>query len=108
MADEPDQVFTRDVFNASLTLMSILVVVITFLAVEYKVPRADPIFARPIRIAIIGTTVASVLSGTIALVALAQLRLRRWSADLLAAAFGILISMMTLGLVVYVLCVLQV
>jgi hypothetical protein len=40
MPDEHDQVFARDVFNASLTLMSILVVVITFLAVEYKDARA--------------------------------------------------------------------
>jgi hypothetical protein len=48
MPDERDQVFARDVFNASLALMSILVVVITFLAVEYKgarlyAPIGDPI-----------------------------------------------------------------
>jgi len=37
-----DRDFARDVLNASLTLMSILVAVITFLAVEYRGVRSAP------------------------------------------------------------------
>jgi hypothetical protein len=42
MPDNTDRDFARDVLNASLTLMSILVAVITFLAVEYRGVRSAP------------------------------------------------------------------
>ena len=55
MFDERDRGFAADVLNASLTLMSILVVVITFLAVEYK--PAIGYGGEPIYKAIIGAGV---------------------------------------------------
>jgi hypothetical protein len=76
MPDESDQIFARDVFNASLTLMSILIAVITFLAVEYKGVRRYSYapMAAPIRDAVWGTTGASVWAGIIAFGALIKLR----------------------------------
>lgn len=70
------------VLNASLTLMSILVVVITFLFVEYKGFRKDPPIAEPIHKAIIGATAVSFFSGVLALASLIQLRLGRGNTTL--------------------------
>jgi hypothetical protein len=96
MFDERDHVFATDVLNASLTLMSILVVVITFLAVEYKDAKGYDTLAEPIHKAIIGAGVASFWAGVLALVALIQLRLRRGSTSPLALGFALLILFMTL------------
>jgi hypothetical protein len=93
--DDHDHDFAIVVLNASLTLMSILVAVITIVAVQIHV---DPIFSKPIRTVVIGTTVASVLAGYISFGALIQLRLRRWSTAPLAVAFGGLIFLMPLGI----------
>jgi hypothetical protein len=98
MPDERDQVFARDVLNASLTLMSILVAVITFLAVEYKRVQTDATLAEPIRKAVWGTTEVSVFAGALALVALIQLRSGRCSTSPLAWAFGGLITILMLGI----------
>jgi hypothetical protein len=105
--DERDREFATDVLNASLTLMSILVAVITIIAVQV---HADPIFSKPIRTAVICMTVASGAAGYIALWALVQLRLRRWSTAPLALAFGVLIFLMPFGIayVAYVLWTLAV
>jgi hypothetical protein len=74
MPDERDQVFARDVFNASLTLMSILVVVITFLAVEYKdarryAPVAGSIYNAIVRARPLGQRPCSTVSPAAAMVA---------------------------------------
>jgi predicted membrane protein len=100
MPDEHDQVFARDVFNASLTLMSILVVVITFLAVEYKDDRRYAPVGGSIYNAIVGTTVASVYAGALALVSLYKLRPVRGGTPL-ALAFGVLIAAMMAGILCF-------
>jgi hypothetical protein len=79
--------------------MSILVVVITFLAVEYRRVQSDAILAEPIFNAVMGATGASVLAGALALVALIKLRPGRGSSALLAWTFGGLIIIMTGGIV---------
>lgn len=71
--DDRDREFARDVLNASVGLMSILVVVITFLVVEYKRHQNDREIAGLIYEAVIGTTGASVVAGVLALGALFQL-----------------------------------
>jgi len=101
MLDERDHKFATDVLNASLTLMSILVVVITFFAVEYKSARTYLPSGEPIHNAIVGTTLVSGYAGCIALVALIQVRSGRWRTSPLAWAFGGLIVILTLG-VLYV------
>ena len=83
--------------NASLTLMSIFVAVIAFLAIEYKGVRTYG--GEPIRNAIVATAGVSVFAGVLALIALVQLRLRRWSTLPLAVAFSILIAFMMFGIV---------
>jgi hypothetical protein len=70
------------VLNASLTLMSILVVVITVLIIEYKRVYPDPAIAGPILKAVWGTTGASVMAGVIALLALTHLQSGRGVSDL--------------------------
>jgi hypothetical protein len=79
--------------------MSILVAVITVISLEYKSVQSDAAIAAPIRIAVIGTTGASVFAGALALIALIRLRLGTWSTNPLAWAFGILIVIMTIGIV---------
>ena|ERR1700730_13968392 len=98
MSDERDQTFARDVLNASLTLMSILVAVITFLAVEYRRVQSDITLAEPIHEAVVGLTVASILAGALALVSLIKLRPGRGSTIILALAFGGLIASMMVGI----------
>jgi len=98
MLDERDHVFATDVLNASLTLMSILVAVITVVAVEYKHAKIDATIAGPIREAVIGTTGVCVFAGVLALIALFQLRPGRGSTTFLAWAFAGLIATMTLGI----------
>ena len=78
--------------------MSILVVVITFLAVEYKDARHYAPIGAPIRNAIVGTTVASIWAGALALVSLYKLRPEQWSATLLVLAFGLLIAALMVGI----------
>lgn len=101
----PDQKFATDALNASLTLMSILVAVIAIVAVEYKNVKSDPALAAPLFKCVVGATVASVVSGVIALMSLLHLRLGIVSINLLAWLFGILIVGMIVGicLVVWVL-----
>jgi hypothetical protein len=99
MLNDRDHVFATDVLNASLTLMSILVAVITLLAVEYKGVQTDPIIAEPIRTAVIGATAVSFFAGVLALAALIYLRLGRWSIAPLVWAFAVLIVIMTMGIV---------
>jgi hypothetical protein len=72
---ERDHKFATDVLNASLALMSILVLVITFLFVEYKSVRTDPTIGEPIRKAVLGATGVSFFAGVLSLVALIYLRL---------------------------------
>jgi len=48
--------FSADILNASLTLLSILVAVITILTVEYK---THPSFAYPVLIAVVSSTVVA-------------------------------------------------
>ncbi len=97
MFDDHDHEFATVVLNASLTLMSIFVAVIAFLAIEYKGVRTYG--GEPIRNAIVATAGVSGFAGVLALVALIQLRLRRWSTLPLALAFGVLIAIMTMGIV---------
>jgi hypothetical protein len=99
MLDDRDHEFATIVLNASLTLMSILVAVITFLAVEYKGVQADPPLADPLWKAVMGTTVASVFAGVISLAALIYLRSGLGKTAILTWAFGILIAIMTGGIV---------
>jgi hypothetical protein len=98
--DERDQTFARDVLNASLTLMSILVVVITFLAVEYKDGRRYAPVGGSIYNTIVGTTAASVYAGALALVSLYKLRPARWGTPL-AWAFGMLIAAIMAGILYF-------
>jgi len=99
MSDDQDHQFTADVLNASLILLSILVAVITFLAVEYKRHEGYEAVAEPIKKAVIGTAGASVFAGGISLAALIQLRSGCRYAAPLAWAFGILIAVITAGVV---------
>ena len=78
--------------------MSILVVVITFLAVEYKQNHSDPIIAWPIYTAIMSATGASVFAGILALAALIYLRSGRGSISYLIWAFAALNVIMTGGI----------
>lgn len=97
MPDERDQTFARDVLNASLTLMSILVAVIAVLIIEYKVVYPDQAIAGPINKAVWGTTGASVMAGVIALLALIHLQSGRGGTSYLMWPFGALILFMTAG-----------
>jgi hypothetical protein len=101
MPDEPDQVFTRDVFNASLTLLSILVLAITFFAVEYKDARGYVPVGDPIRNAIIGTVAASICAGAFVLVCLYKLRPIRLGTVVLASAFGLFIVAIMAGILFF-------
>jgi hypothetical protein len=89
------------VLNASLTLMSILVVVITVLIIEYKRVYPDPAIAGPILKAVWGTTGASVMAGVIALLALTHLQSGRGSISYLMWPFGALILFLTAGIPMY-------
>lgn len=94
-----DRKFATDAFNASLTLMSILIAVITLLAAEYKRLQDDLPLAKGIQRAVNGTTAASIAAGAIALWALIQLRLDKGSTIPLAWALGALIVSMMVGIV---------
>lgn len=95
----PDPEFARDALNASLTLMSILVAVITIVAVEYKNVRSDPAVADPIFFCVIGATAAASFSGLIAFLSLLHLRLGSIHVSLLAFLFGALIVGMVVGII---------
>ncbi|MGH6857528.1 MAG: hypothetical protein ACRECP_07800 [Methylocella sp.] len=101
MLDERDHAFVTEVLNASLSLMSILVAVIALLAVAYKDVQTSPMIAEPISKAIMGTSLASVFAGFLALAALCCLRLGRGSASVLAWAFAAMIVIM-MGGIIYV------
>ncbi len=103
MLDERDHRFATDVLNSSLTFISILVVVITALVVEYKGVKVDPTLAHPIYKAVLITTGASVFAGVLALAAMVHLRSGLGSTALLTWAFGTLIVTMTVGIVYAVL-----
>lgn len=98
VTENPDQKFAGDALNASLTLMSILVAVITIVAVEYKNVRSDPALADPIYWCTIAATGAAILSGAIAFMCLLRLRLGIINVNLLAALFGFLILSMVIGI----------
>jgi hypothetical protein len=85
--------------------MSILVAVITIVAVEYKNVQSDPVLAGPIYWCVLGATAAAALSGFIAFLSLLHLRLSVIHINFVASLFGILIVGMFFGiiLVVYVL-----
>src|ERR1700730_14352533 len=73
MPDERDQTFARDVLNASLTLMSILVAVIAVLIIEYKRVYPDQAIAGPINKAVWGTNASQELpSSALTIVPLAM------------------------------------
>jgi integral membrane sensor domain MASE1 len=96
---ERDHKFATDMLNASLTLLTILVAVITVLVVEYKRVYSDPTIAEPIYNAVMGTTGSSVLAGVIALLALIHMRSERGSISYLMLAMGALIVIMTGGII---------
>jgi hypothetical protein len=98
MFTDRDHKFATDILNASLTLMSILIAVITVLVVKYDEVKDYPAMAEPVRTAVIGTTLASTVAGAIAFGALTLLRSERWSTAFLAWPFGLLIAGMTLGI----------
>jgi hypothetical protein len=105
VADNPDPKFATDAMNASLTLLSILVAVITIVALEYKGLRSDPTLASPVYLCLVGATVTAVLSGLIAFLSLLHLRLGTVHVTFLVWLFGILIVAMVLDVIftVYVL-----
>src|ERR1700730_13154931 len=95
MLDARELALASDVLKASLTIMSILVAVVTFLAVQYRGVRADPPLADPLWKAAMGAASASILAGANALAALIYLRSGRGGLAILTWAFGMLIAIMT-------------
>lgn len=93
-----DRAFVRVVLNSSLMLMSILIVVITIVAVEYRELQNDPVLADPLRASVVGTTMAAVAAGVLSLIALVSLRLGRGGGTLLAWGFGALICAAIVGI----------
>jgi hypothetical protein len=102
---DTDHKFATDALNASLTLMSILVAVITIVAIEYKSVQSDPVVAVPVLRCVQGTTAAAALSALIAFLSLLHLRLNIIRINFIAILFGLLIAGMFFGIiwVVYVL-----
>jgi hypothetical protein len=94
-----DHKFATDALNASLTLMSILVAVITILAVEHKAVHSDAALAGPILHCVYGTTAAAVLSGAIAFLSLLRLRLGVIPISVITILFGMLIVGMVVGII---------
>jgi hypothetical protein len=81
--------------------MSILVAVITIVAVEYKAVETYPTLAWPLLIAVLGTAIVAVLAGALGLSSLVHLRTGFIPARILAISFGALIAAMMV-LIVYV------
>jgi hypothetical protein len=105
VVNNPDHKFAADALNASLTLMSILVAVITVVAIEYKSVQSDPALANPVYLCALAATAAAALAGVIAFLSLLHLRLNIIHVNILVWLFGILIIGMVFGIiwVVYVL-----
>jgi hypothetical protein len=99
MTAKIDQKFASDTLNASLTLMSILVAVITIVAVEYKNVKSDPALADPLWQCVIGTTGAAVFSGIVAFLSLLHARFSIIDVNWLVSFFAILIVGMVGGIV---------
>lgn len=105
MVSNPDPKFATDAMNASITLLSILVAVITVVAVQYKSVQSDATLAGPVYQCLIGATVAAVLAGVIAFLSLLHVRGSLFHVDLLVWLFAILILGMVFDVIwtVYVL-----
>jgi hypothetical protein len=99
MVGNPDHKFAADALNASLTLLSILVAVITIVAVQYKSVQSDATLAGPVYQCLIGATGAAALAGLIAFLSLLHLRLSIIHVTILVWLFGILIVAMVLGII---------
>jgi hypothetical protein len=99
VTQNPDEKFASDALNASLTLMSILVAVITIVAIEYKNVRSDPALADPIYRCVIATTGAAAFSGLIAFLSLLHLRRGIIHVRVLVWLFGTLIVGMVAGII---------
>jgi hypothetical protein len=105
IANNPDPQFAANAMNASLTLLSILVAVITVVAVQYKNVQSDAALAGPVYQCLIGATGAATLAGLIAFLSLLHVRGNPVHVNLLVWLFGILIIGMVLDIIwtVYVL-----
>jgi len=99
VVNNPDHKFAADALNASLTLLSILVAVITIVAVQYKNVQSDVTLAGPVYRCLIGATGAATLAGIIAFLSLLHLRLSVIHVNLLVWLFGVLIIVMVLGII---------
>lgn len=95
----PDHKFAADAMNASLMLLSILVAVITIVAVEYRNVQSDATLAGPVYQCLIGATGAAALAGLIAFFSLLHLRLSIIPVAVLVWLFGLLIVGMVLGII---------
>jgi hypothetical protein len=99
VVNNPDPKFASDALNASLTVLSILVAVITIVALEYKSVQSDATLAGPVYQCLIGATGAAALAGLIAFFSLLHLRLSIVPVSLLAWLFGILIVGIVLDII---------
>lgn len=88
-----------EILHASLALMSILVAVVTIIAVEYKTTQSDEALAWPIWWSLVGTTGATVCSGVLALVSLLYIHFGWTSTGWLIAVFALLIAAISGGTV---------